>query len=94
MEQHFQDVDQNLMNNNNSEYFASHFARHFTQKPSPQKWREIMSLDILSTVNSIGSMKTWGTLSCTLFIIEIIEIIDNSWCRYIWIINALSEVYW
>ena len=38
----------------------------FTQKPSPQQCREIMSSDIISTVNHIGSMKTWGKSSCTL----------------------------
>ena len=65
MEQHFQDVAQKVMNNNNSDSFASHFAKIFTQKPSPQQCREITSFDILSTVNPIGSMKTWGKSSCT-----------------------------
>ena len=60
MEQHFQDLAQKVENNKNSEYFAAHFAKNFTQKPSPQECREIMSFDILSTVNPIGSMKTWG----------------------------------
>ena len=72
MEQHFQDVAQKVMNNNNSDYFASHFAKYFTQKPSPQQYRKIMSFGILSTVNPIGSMKTWGKSSCTLCMKEII----------------------
>ena len=66
MEQHFQDVAQEVANNKNSNSFAAHFAKHFTQKPSPQECREIMSFDIISTVNPIGSMKTWGKSSCTL----------------------------
>ena len=66
MEQHFQDVAQKFTNNKSSDSFAAHFAKHFMQKPSPQECREIMSLYILSTVNPIGSMKTWGKLSCTL----------------------------
>ena len=66
MQQHFQDVAQKVVNNKNSDSFAAHFAKHFTQKPSPQECREIMSFDVLSTVNPIGSMKTWGKLSCTL----------------------------
>ena len=66
MEQHFQDVAQKVVNNKNLDSFAAHFAKHFTQKRSPQECREIMSFDILSTVNPIGSMKTWGKSSCTL----------------------------
>ena len=30
MEQHLQDVAQNVMHNNNTEYFSAHFAKHFT----------------------------------------------------------------
>ena len=78
MEQHFQDVAQKVANNKNSDSFAAHSAKHFIQKPSPQECRKIMSFDILTTVNPIGSMKTWGKLSCTLFMKERIEIIDNS----------------
>ena len=78
MEQHFQDVAQEVANNKNSNSFAAHFAKHFTQKPSPQECRKIISFDILSTVNPIGSMKTWGKSSCTLCMKERIEIIDNS----------------
>ena len=77
----------------NSDSFVAPFAKQFTQKPSPQECREIMSFGILSTVNPIGSMKTWGKLSCTLCMKERIEIIDNSRRRYSRIINACSEVY-
>ena len=66
MEQHFPDVSQKIMNDKNLDSFAAHFAKHFTQKPSPQQCRKIMSFGILSTVNPIGSMKTWGKSSCTL----------------------------
>ena len=88
MEQHFQNVRQKVANDNNSDYFSAHFAKHFTQKPSPQQCREVMSFDILSTVNPIGSMKTWGKLCCTLCTKERVEIIDNSRRRYSQIINA------
>ena len=54
MEQHFQDVAQKGANNKNSDSFAAHFDEHFTQKASPQECREIMSFDVLSTVNPIG----------------------------------------
>ena len=63
MEQHFQDVAQKVANNQNSDSFSAHFAKHFTQKPSPQECRKIMSFDTLSRVNSTGSMKTWGKSS-------------------------------
>ena len=46
------------MNDKNSEYFADHFAKHFTQKPSPQQCRKNMSFDVLSTVNPICAIKT------------------------------------
>ena len=94
MEQHLQDVAQKVANNKNSDSFAAHFAKHFTQKPRPQECCETMSFDIISTVNPIGPMKTWGKSSCTLCMKERIEIIDNSRRSYSRIINACSEVYW
>ena len=78
MEEHFQDVAQKVVKNKNSESFAAHFAENFMQKPSPQQCRKIMSFDIISTVNPIDSMKTWGKPSCTLCMKERIEIMDNS----------------
>ena len=36
MEQHFQDSFQKCMHDNNLDSFAAHFAKTFTQKPSPQ----------------------------------------------------------
>ena len=66
------------MNDNNSNSFAAHFAKHFTQKPSSQQCPKIMSFDILYTVNPIGSMKTCGKSACTIWMKERIEIIDNS----------------
>ena len=36
MEQHFQDVAQKVMNDENLDSVAVHFAKDFTQKPSPQ----------------------------------------------------------
>ena len=59
MEQHFQDVAQKFMNDKNSDSFAAHFNKHFTQKLSPQQCRKIISFGVLSTLNPIGSMKTW-----------------------------------
>ena len=58
MEQHIQDAAQKVMHDKNSEYFADHFTKHFTQKPIPQQCHEIMSFEIISTVNHIGLMKT------------------------------------
>ena len=52
------------MNDENLHSFAGHFAKRFTQKPSPQQCHKIMFFGILSTVNPLGSMKTWGQLSC------------------------------
>ena len=72
MEQHLQDVPPKVMHNKNLESFAAHFAKHFTQKPIPQKWCEIMSFGIISAVNYICSMKTWGESSCKMCIKEII----------------------
>ena len=59
MEQHFQDVAQKVVNDDNSDSFAAKFARHFTQELSPQQCRKIMYFDVISTVKPIGSMKTW-----------------------------------
>ena len=73
--------------------FTAFFAKHFTQKPSPQQCRKIMSFNILSTVKSTGSMKTWGKSCCTLCMKERIEILDNSRRTNSQIINVCSEVY-
>ena len=53
-------------------HFSAHLPKHFTQKPSPQQDCNIMPFKIIATVNPIGSMKTWGKSSCTLFMKEII----------------------
>ena len=66
MEQHFQDVAQNFMNDKDLDSFDAHFAKHFTQKPSPQQYWEIMYYKIISIVNPIGSMKTWDKSPCTI----------------------------
>ena len=60
MEQHFQDLAQKVIYDNNLEYFSDHFAKTFTQKPIPQQCCDIMSFGIISMVNPIGLMKTWG----------------------------------
>ena len=52
-----------------------------------------MSLKIISMVNPIGSIKTWGKPSCILCMKVRIEIINRSWCSYSLLINAWSEVY-
>ena len=70
MEQHLQDVTPKVIHNKNSDSFAAHYVKHFTQKPSPQKCCKIMSFEIIYAVNPICSMKTWGKSSCTLCIKE------------------------
>ena len=50
-----------------------------------------MYFDILSTLNPIGSMKTWGKLSCTLCMKERIEIIDNSRRRYTELLTPIQK---
>ena len=92
MEQHFQDVAQKVANNKNSESFAAHFAKHLRKNQVHKNFAKLC-LSIFFTVNPIGSMKTWGKLSCTPCMKERIEIIDNSQRRYSRIINAYSEVY-
>ena len=72
MEQHLQYVPPKVMHNNNLESFAAHSAKHFTQKPIPQRCCEIMSFDIISAVNHICSMKTLGKSPCKLCIKEIL----------------------
>ena len=65
MKQHFQDVVQHFMHDNNSDSFTDHFAKYFTQKLSLQQCCKIMSFVILYMVNPIGSMNTGGKLSYT-----------------------------
>ena len=82
MEQHFQDVPPKVMNDNNLDSFIAHLAKHFTQKPSTQQCRKIVSFEILFMVSPIGSKKTWGKSSCTIFMKKRIKIIDNLQRRY------------
>ena len=93
MEQHFQDVAQNILHDNNSDSFATHFAKKFTLKPIPQQCHKIMSFGIISTVNHISSIKTWGKLSWTLCTKERIKIIYNWKRTFGWLINTWPESY-
>ena len=54
MEQQFQDMAQKFMNDNNLDYFASRFAKHLTQKPSPQQCHKNVSFGIHYKVNPIS----------------------------------------
>ena len=65
MEQHFKYVAQKVHYNKNPDTFD--FAQHFNKNPTPQQCCEIMSLIIISTLNPIQLMKTWGKSSCKLF---------------------------
>ena len=56
----------------NSNTFAVHFAQYFNQKPPQQQCHEIMTFKILSTVNTIGLLNTWGKYSCMVFVKEIL----------------------
>ena len=52
MEQNFQDVAKKLMKDKSSDSFFAHFAKHFTQIPSPQQCSKINSFYIISTGKS------------------------------------------
>ena len=54
------------MRDKNLDSFYAHFAKKITQKLIPQPCHEIMSFEILSTVNPIGSKKTWVKFYCIL----------------------------
>ena len=60
MEQHFQDLAQNVQHDKNLDTFAAHFTQHFDRKPTPQQCGDIMKSEFLSKVNPIGLMKTWS----------------------------------
>ena len=51
-------------------YFDAHFANTFKQKASPQQYCDIIYFEILSAANPIGSAKTWGKLSFTIYMKE------------------------
>ena len=64
MEQHFQDVDQNVHHNKYPYNFVAHFTKNFNQNPIPQECREMTNFDIHYMLNPMGLMKTWGKSSC------------------------------
>ena len=45
------------MNNKNSDSLTKHCCKKITQIPSTQPCRDIMSFEIMFTVNPIGSIK-------------------------------------
>ena len=92
-EQHFQDVYQKVLCHNILDSFDDHFAQNLTYKPITQKCQYMMSFEILSTVNHIGLMKTWGKSSYTLCMKDRIEIIDCSQRRCNWSINIYLNLY-
>ena len=44
MEKHFQYVAQKVMHDNNSDFFAAHFAKNVTQNPNSQQCHKIISI--------------------------------------------------
>ena len=66
MKGHYNDVQQLVQNGKFSDSFARHFSQHFSVKPSPQQQRDIMKFEIISSVNPISAMKTFGKHECTL----------------------------
>ena len=60
LEEHFQYVPPKVMNDKNSDSLSDHFAKTFTQKLIPQKCRDIMSFNILSTVNPYSINENLG----------------------------------
>ena len=75
------------------ELFRSPFFSNFDHKKSLQKCCTVMTLDILSTVNPIGSIQSWGKPPYTICMKERIKIPNCSWHRYCRLINAFSEAY-
>ena len=65
-EQQFQDVSKKEQCDENLENSVHHFSHYFIKIPSPKKCHKIMNVDIICTVNPIGSMKDEDKLSCTL----------------------------
>ena len=63
------------------------------QKPTLQKFCERIKSEISSTVNLIGSIRTWNKSSYMSWEKEIIKIINQSKYRYSKIITAFSGVY-
>ena len=93
MNAHFNDVQKLVQDGKLSDTFACHFAQHFSQKPSPQQQRNIMKFEVLSSVNPIGAMKTFGKPECTLCMKERLTILNFKRKRSILVMNACSEIY-
>ena len=58
MAEHFQDVDQKVMDDSNSDSFGDPSAKHFTQKPSPQQFSHIIFFKIPPMVSPNYSMES------------------------------------
>ena len=59
MEKYFQEMDQKVQNDRNSDTFVAYFAQHFDQKTTPQHFCEIMKFENILMVNPIGPMENW-----------------------------------
>ena len=93
MKGHYNDVQQLVQNGKFSDSFARHFAQHFSVKPSPQQQRDIMKFEIISSVNPISAMKTFGKHECTLCMKERLNILKFVRKRSSSVMNACSEIY-
>ena len=74
MEQHLQDVDQQVKYNKYSDTVAAHLTWNF-EKLNPQQCREIMIFEIISTLKYISFVNIWGKSSCMLYMKYRLEII-------------------
>ena len=76
MEQQFQYWAQNVQHNKQLDTFVAHFAQHFYQKLCLQQYHQITKSEIIYTVDTIGSIKTYSKSSCDWWMKDILEIIS------------------
>ena len=93
MEGHFLDVQKLITEGMILDSFTKHFAQHFDSEPSWKKLCDNMKSEILSKLNPIGVMKTFGSRNCSLCMNECLTI--RKWIRKKQkkLINSCSEIY-
>ena len=96
--QHYSSVKKQLEKNKTTSKFLSHFSRCYqkrygTKKYNVNKIRDMCHHEIIYKANPLSAVKTYGSNTCRICMVERMEILKES-CRNQWkLLNRRGEIY-
>ena len=93
MNGYFNNVCKLVSNGTILDSFAKHFAQHFNSAPMCKTLCDNMQLEILSQLNPIGAMKTFGSRNCSLCMNKHLTIVKWMPKNPKLVINSCSKIY-